>query len=110
MQGMLDTLSQPVAFATAPLMVDGTRSPPGAAKSSLHRQKRDVDNTSDTEAEESIFSGLSRLVGMSRDNSKQSATNSNPTLSSDDFEDVDDFLEGMLWVILLRALLTLGLF
>jgi hypothetical protein len=109
MQGMLDTLSQPVAFATAPLMADGTRSPPGAAKPSLHHQKKDVDNTSDTEIEESIFAGLSRLVGMSRDSSKQFATNGNPTLSSDDFEDVDDFLEGMLWVIPSRAMLTPGL-
>ncbi|KAM6501927.1 hypothetical protein JOM56_001904 [Amanita muscaria] len=87
MQGMLDTLSQPVAFATVPLAVDGSKSPPGAE---TPQPKKDDNNASDTEVEEHIFARLSKRVGITREPSK---LRNNGALSSDEFEDVDDFSE-----------------
>lgn len=59
MQGMLDNLSQPVAFATAPLEAPGARSP--------HRKlQRDGSLSSDTDGEENMMSRLTKRLGMSR--------------------------------------------
>ena len=92
MQGMLDNLSQPVAFATVPLGVDDTRTQSGMAKPTLQR-KDDEDNT-DTEIDEPIFARLSRRIGIGREALKSSPAEAyRPSLSSDDFEDVDELLE-----------------
>ncbi|KAF8633751.1 hypothetical protein AX17_004406 [Amanita inopinata Kibby_2008] len=97
MQGMLDNLSQPVAFATAPLGMEGSRTPTGSSAKSTnlisHHRKSEHDN-SDTEFDEPIFARLSRRIGMGREASKSSVADStSTTLSFDDFEDVDDFPE-----------------
>ncbi|KAK2460550.1 hypothetical protein APHAL10511_007020 [Amanita phalloides] len=92
MQGMLDNLSQPVAFATVPLGTEDTKAQSGIPKTSL-RRKDDDDNT-DTEIDEPIFARLSRRIGIGRDVSKFSAVDSQHTsLSSDDFEDVDELID-----------------
>ncbi|KAL1709880.1 hypothetical protein EV121DRAFT_252482 [Schizophyllum commune] len=59
MQGMLDNLSQPVAFATAPLESPDARS--------AHRKlQRDGSLSSDTDGEENMMSRLTKRLGMSR--------------------------------------------
>ncbi|KAF8626065.1 hypothetical protein AX15_005100 [Amanita polypyramis BW_CC] len=86
MQGMLDNLSQPVAFASVPLGMEDTSIPP----KSTPRQ----DDNSDTEIDEPIFARLSRRIGIGREPPKPSSVSDRRMpLSSDDFEDVDDFLE-----------------
>ncbi|KAJ4480547.1 hypothetical protein C8J55DRAFT_513126 [Lentinula edodes] len=101
MQGMLDNLSQPVAFATVPLGVEaspGTSSP-----------RRDSSLSSDTESEEPIVSRLTRKLGMGRSTSAmQSKTlsrslktpiSSELELEDDDFFDEGDDLSGSFYVI-----------
>ncbi|KAJ3797234.1 hypothetical protein GGU11DRAFT_816606 [Lentinula aff. detonsa] len=89
MQGMLDNLSQPVAFATVPLGMEataGTSSP-----------RRDSSLSSDTEAEEPIVSRLTRKLGMGRSSpakqSKAFSRSLKPSVSSDLDLDDDDFLD-----------------
>jgi len=92
MQGMLDNLSQPVAFATVPLGMEDTRTQSGMAKSTLH--KKDDDDNTDTEIEEPIFARLSRRIGIGLEALKSPSFDTYRTpLSSDDFEDVDELLE-----------------
>jgi hypothetical protein len=92
MQGMLDNLSQPVAFATVPLGMEDTRTQSGMAKSTLH--KKDDDDSTDTEIEEPIFARLSRRIGIGLEALKSPSIDTYRTsLSSDDFEDVDELLE-----------------
>lgn len=85
MQGMLDNLSQPVAFASVPLGTEDTRTP---LKSTPHQ-----DDNSDTEIDEPIFARLSRRIGIGREPSKSSSVGDRGSLLTDDFEDVDDFIE-----------------
>jgi len=92
MQGMLDNLSQPVAFATVPLGMEDTRTQSGMTKSTLH--KKDDDDNTDTEIEEPIFARLSRRIGIGLEALKSPSVDTYRTsLSSDDFEDVDELLE-----------------
>lgn len=95
MQGMLDNLSQPVAFATVPLgnqdpstsrPTSGTKPPP--AREGL---RKDNSFSSDTDYEEPMLSRFTRRMGIGsvRDSGKQKAT----PLDTEDFED-DLFDEG----------------
>ena len=65
MQGMLDNLSQPVAFATVPLgHPEIPISPSSPDKTDDIR--RDGSLSSDTDLDEPIFSKFTRRIGMSR--------------------------------------------
>ena len=69
MQGMLDNLSQPVAFATVPLgHPEIPISPSSPDKTDDIR--RDGSLSSDTDLDEPIFSKFTRRIGMSRKGSK----------------------------------------
>jgi hypothetical protein len=69
MQGMLDNLSQPVAFATVPLgHPEIPISPSSSDKADdIHH---DASLSSDTDLDEPIFSKFTRRIGMSRKGSK----------------------------------------
>ena len=58
MEGMLDNLSQPVAFATAPL---GTEPNVPAKKKGI---RRDGSSSSDTDLEEPLVTRFSRRFGL----------------------------------------------
>ncbi|PPQ64667.1 hypothetical protein CVT26_002757 [Gymnopilus dilepis] len=98
MQGMLDNLSQPVAFATVPLGAPDTNSPTADPKAQDNR--RDGNLSSDTDIDEPIFSKFTRKIGMTREGSGgarskrdgQSLASSSRTSSYDD-DDFEDFLE-----------------
>ncbi|KAF8061512.1 hypothetical protein FPV67DRAFT_283106 [Lyophyllum atratum] len=89
MQGMLDNLSQPVAFATVPLgnteLPSGVRTPP--------KPRRDASLSSDTDStEEPMFSRFTRRIGIARDGKKAGQRS---TLNVATPGAVDDFDEGM---------------
>lgn len=69
MQGMLDNLSQPVAFATVPL---GNPEAPNELQMDVKPEeiRRDGALSSDTDVDEPIFSKFTRKIGMSREGSK----------------------------------------
>jgi hypothetical protein len=69
MQGMLDNLSQPVAFATVPL---GHPEIPISLSSPDKTDdiRRDGSLSSDTDLDEPIFSKFTRRIGISREGSK----------------------------------------
>ncbi|KAF8892606.1 hypothetical protein BD779DRAFT_1610156 [Infundibulicybe gibba] len=90
MQGMLDNLSQPVAFATVPLgngepiiPTPGVKTPPLAQRI----PRRDGSTSSDTDIEEPMLSRFSRRIGIGR---KSNSTMSNVS-QTDEFD--DEFLE-----------------
>ncbi|KAJ3830025.1 hypothetical protein F5880DRAFT_1469342, partial [Lentinula raphanica] len=89
MQGMLDNLSQPVAFATVPL---GTEATAGTSS-----PRRDSSLSSDTDSEEPIVARLTRKLGMGRSSpatqSKTLSRSMKPSISSDLDLDDDDFLD-----------------
>ncbi|KAF9466384.1 hypothetical protein BDZ94DRAFT_1288371 [Collybia nuda] len=85
MQGMLDNLSQPVAFATVPLgnesnLGPGTKTPP----------RRDGSLSSDTDVEEPMLSRFTRRIGMNRDGHSTLRGSSLKTTSTKPDEDFDD--------------------
>lgn len=89
MQGMLDNLSQPVAFATVPLgnteLGSGTNTPP--------LSRRDASLSSDTDsADEPMLSRFTRRMGMNRPVKKANRTS---TLSAASSSDNDEFDEGI---------------
>ncbi|THV08084.1 hypothetical protein K435DRAFT_959533 [Dendrothele bispora CBS 962.96] len=103
MQGMLDNLSQPVAFATAPLgaptessTANGTSTPPRVAR-------RDSSLSSDTDMEEPMVSRWTRKLGMTRTSSHnfgknaQANSSAQTILASEDdnelFDDGDELSE-----------------
>ena len=85
MQGMLDNLSQPVAFATAPLGPEpsGSATPPRQQDSSL---------SSDTDNDEHMLSKWTRKIGIRGEKTKSKKVESISSSFHDD--DYDDFLEG----------------
>jgi hypothetical protein len=93
MQGMLDNLSQPVAFATVPLgtpaeLID-TSAPPRSAP-------RDTSLSSDTDMEEPMVSRWTRKLGMSREtrtSSPKAARATQPHPVDEDGED-ELFVDG----------------
>jgi len=102
MQGMLDNLSQPVAFATVPLgnLETSNQSP---ADVRAEESRRDAGTlSSDTDVDEPIFSKFTRKIGMSREGSKGArsgrssrnlASNSIQSSYDDNDGDFEDFLE-----------------
>ncbi|TFK42898.1 hypothetical protein BDQ12DRAFT_676974 [Crucibulum laeve] len=77
MQGMLDNLSQPVAFATAPLHnLDIETTPTQEAKTppaGLRGLRKDGSLSSDTDADEPMLSKFSRRFGLGRETSRQAS-------------------------------------
>ncbi|CAA7267636.1 unnamed protein product [Cyclocybe aegerita] len=106
MQGMLDNLSQPVAFATVPLGNPELPDTPSSNKN-IVEGRRDGSISSDTDADEPIFSKFTRKIGLSREGSRETripaksntGRNTAPSSSTtssydgDDFEEDNDFFE-----------------
>ncbi|KAJ7489923.1 hypothetical protein B0H11DRAFT_2010985 [Mycena galericulata] len=103
MQGMLDNLSQPVAFATAPLGAPESQPSNNVARTKLSSQtmtRRDGSISSDTDIEEPMVARFARRLGMSGDSKKSERSPSNlntRTISTpepdEDFEDGDELTE-----------------
>ncbi|KJA27397.1 hypothetical protein HYPSUDRAFT_35294 [Hypholoma sublateritium FD-334 SS-4] len=98
MQGMLDNLSQPVAFATVPL--NGPEIPAADTLDSQTRPEEVL--SSDTDPDEPIFSKFTRKIGMGREGGRSGRAGRNraipessqqPTYNQDDDSDFEDFLE-----------------
>jgi len=102
MQGMLENLSQPVAFATAPLGDPEVPTPhsPGAK---TEEKRRDRSLSSDTDSDEPIFSKFTRRIGLTRDvgKSSRSQTSQQASQDEDDAFDSDFMADGMpfQWVV-----------
>jgi hypothetical protein len=98
MQGMLDKLSQPVAFATVPLGDAELYSDQSQAPS---LSRRETGTGSDTDPDEPVLTRLTRRIGISRDGrrAKQESTPDSSSYNGD--EDLDDgiFDEGQLYVL-----------
>lgn len=103
MQGMLDNLSQPVAFATVPLGPE-TSQDSTTPDNTAPEIRGDGGLSSDTDLDEPIFSRFSRKIGLGRKNERTGKSNQkSPSISQasshaqdEDFdfgEDEDDFLE-----------------
>jgi hypothetical protein len=107
MQGMLDTLSSPVAFATAPIGNPETNdvpdsSPNGSAANLLSRVssgasiKKDstFGNLDTTEVDEPILARLGRRLGQAKESITQnySQRNSHSNVAEGDDEDFDESL------------------
>jgi len=101
MQGMLDNLSQPVAFATVPL---GNPEVPTESQLDVQPEeiRRDGALSSDTDVDEPIFSKFTRKIGISREGSKSGRSgrsgrnlvdNSVRPPYDDNDGDFEDFLE-----------------
>ena len=102
MQGMLDNLSQPVAFATAPLSMPESQPASNVNKSkgsyeALFRQ--DGNLSSDTDIEEPMVARFARRLGMSGDSKKSDRSPSSlqtRVVSAPDSDPDDGFDEGSL--------------
>ncbi|KAF7338478.1 hypothetical protein MVEN_02073800 [Mycena venus] len=98
MQGMLDNLSQPVAFATAPLGAPESAPPNHVARTKLSSHAglgRDGSLSSDTDIEEPMVTRFARRLGMSGGgDSKKSSSNLNKKIVSTPDPEEDDFDEG----------------
>jgi hypothetical protein len=102
MQGMLDNLSQPVAFATVPL---GNPEAPNQSPTDVRGEESRRDGgalSSDTDVDEPIFSKFTRKIGLSREGSKGGrpggssrniSSNSIQSSYDDNDGDFEDFLE-----------------
>ncbi|KAJ7063096.1 hypothetical protein C8F01DRAFT_1131511 [Mycena amicta] len=97
MQGMLDNLSQPVAFATAPLGTPELQSGTRPSRETFSRQ--DGNLSSDTDIEEPMVARFARRLGMSGD-SRRSLSSLKPKVApapepdpDDDFEEGDHLTE-----------------
>ncbi|KAJ7172697.1 hypothetical protein C8R46DRAFT_1086944 [Mycena filopes] len=94
MQGMLDNLSQPVAFATAPLGDPESSKPTNhVARTKLSSQaslRRNGSISSDTDIEEPMVARFARRLGMSADNRKSDRSPSNPKTRLASTPDPDD--------------------
>ncbi|KAF5324941.1 hypothetical protein D9611_004350 [Ephemerocybe angulata] len=108
MQGMLDNLSQPVAFATAPLgpeVIPSENNASGSQTPPLVHGRRDSSLSSDTDNDEHMLSGWARRIGItsSRERTKSKSSAVKPkavsqapksgSSSMEEFGDGDDFLE-----------------
>jgi hypothetical protein len=109
MQGMLDNLSQPVAFATAPLGSLESQPKNHVARTKLSSQtslRRDGSLSSDTDIEEPMVARFARRLGMSGDNKKPSPSNLNTRIASTPDPD-DDFDEGLLSMLRIISYLNI---
>ncbi|XP_006458434.1 hypothetical protein AGABI2DRAFT_190715 [Agaricus bisporus var. bisporus H97] len=109
MQGMLDTLSSPVAFATAPIGNPENAdiqnsSPNGSAANLLSRVssasgsliKRDSSfGNIDTEADEPIFARLGRTLGKAKESIRQNYAQKSSHLNAAEDDDDEDFDESL---------------
>jgi len=104
MQGMLENLSQPVAFATAPLGDPEVQTPqsPGAK---TEEKRRDRSLSSDTDSDEPIFSKFTRRIGLTRDvgKSTRSQSSQQSTQDEDDAFDSDFMADGMLFSMIVQT-------
>jgi cell division protein FtsB len=97
MQGMLDNLSQPVAFATVPLNNEENLYPPRASPS--RSMVRDGGLSSDTEPEEPLVSRMSRKLGfglgMKSSSSRRTSMGATHSLPEEEFDEfsIDDLSE-----------------
>ncbi|KAJ7721072.1 hypothetical protein DFH07DRAFT_858139 [Mycena maculata] len=94
MQGMLDNLSQPVAFATAPLGAPESQPPNNVARTKLSSQimlRRDGSLSSD---EEPMVARFARRLGMSGDSKKSDRPSNLNTRTISTPEPDEDFEEG----------------
>jgi hypothetical protein len=93
MQGMLENLSQPVAFATVPLGDAALYSNQSQTASS---SRRDASFSSDTDPDEPVLTRLTRRIGISRDGRKtaQERTPDSSSYNGDEDLDEDVFDEG----------------
>jgi hypothetical protein len=123
MQGMLDNLSQPVAFATIPLSQEPVQESPTSADQLTPDLRRDSGNaSSDTDLEEPILSKFSRKIGLGRkpgDRSRKTSQKAISPVASQgstsssksefDFDDEeDDFLDAGLSAHRINPLYSLG--
>lgn len=114
MQGMLDNLSQPVAFATVPL---GNPEAPNESQKDVKSEefRRDGALSSDTDVDEPIFSKFTRKIGMSREGSKSGRSGrSSRNIVGDSVQpsyhdngDFEDFLEEGMSIFMLFFILKL---
>ncbi|KAG6891037.1 hypothetical protein C0992_010699 [Termitomyces sp. T32_za158] len=86
MQGMLDNLSQPVAFATVPLgntdISPSLKTPPTS-----RTPRRDISLSSDTDsADEPILSRLTKRIGIGRDSDRKEKSTVMASAWDDEFE------------------------
>jgi hypothetical protein len=103
MQGMLDNLSQPVAFATAPLGSSEAATPAVNSATPSSALRRDGSLSSDTDIEEPMVKRFTRRIGMSRGGKKGDrsvgsssgldASTSKPHMHEEEFDE-DIFDEG----------------
>jgi hypothetical protein len=108
-QGMLDHLSQPVAFATAPLTSELETGPNGSgAKSPVsltRRLPREGSISSDTDLEEPAVSWVSKKLGMGAGGTKKSGYPPPSSLSKHVFDDEfeEEFDPGNVLIIFSKA-------
>ncbi|KAF9562160.1 hypothetical protein CPC08DRAFT_706887 [Agrocybe pediades] len=102
MQGMLDNLSQPVAFATVPLGNEESKAPAPSDPKTEQPVRDTTHSSSDTDTDEPIFSKFTRKIGIAPRGSRNltpkakkqsSATSSKNALFGDADDDFDEFLE-----------------
>jgi hypothetical protein len=93
MQGMLDNLSQPVAFATVPL---GDAALYNDQSQTSPSSRRDASFGSDTDPDEPVLTRLTRRIGISRDGRKtaRERTPDSSAYKGDEDLDEDVFDEG----------------
>jgi hypothetical protein len=93
MQGMLDNLSQPVAFATVPL--GNVSSDAGPQTPATTGPRREGSTSSDTDIEEPIISRLTKRIGLGRQASKLSrlSGSSGTNTTSQDEDEFDELFE-----------------
>jgi len=100
MQGMLENLSQPVAFATAPLGMPESQPASNVSKSKRSSEpllRQDGNLSSDTDIEEPMVARFARRLGMSSDSKKSDRSPSSlqtRVVSALDSDPDDGFDEG----------------
>jgi len=100
MQGMMDNLSQPVAFATAPLGMPESQPASNMSKSKGSSEallRQDGNLSSDTDIEEPMVARFARRLGMSGDSKKSDRSPSSlqtRVVSAPDSDPDDGFEEG----------------
>ncbi|KAK7466882.1 hypothetical protein VKT23_003945 [Stygiomarasmius scandens] len=93
MQGMLDNLSQPVAFATAPLGTPAESSAATRSSTPPRAVRRDSSLSSDTDMDEPMVSRWTRKLGMTRTSSPRATRNqANLSTQTDIITEDDDEL------------------
>ena len=94
MQGMLENISQPVAFATVPL---GDPALCNNQSQTASSSQRDPSFCSDTDPDEPVLTRLTRRIGIGRDVTKTAREHTPDSSSYKGDEDLDEdvFNEGV---------------